>query len=229
MIPEDLEALHILAGEYVLGVLDREAAREVETALATNAALRRAIAHWEDRLHGLSALASPADPPAETWDKIAARLRPAPARPAATRLWDSLGLWRLSTAVAGAIAAGLALYIALVPPVAGPRFVAILRAPQQEQPAWVATAGGNGLLIHAVARGAAPSDRAFELWAIAPGATRPQSLGVIPSDGRLELGVLPAALRDGGTLAISIEPIGGSPTGQPTGPVVFTGTLVAAK
>jgi anti-sigma-K factor RskA len=230
MIPEDLEALHILAGEYVLGVLDREAAREVEAALATNAALRRAIAHWEDRFHGLSALATPADPPAGTWDKIVARLRPAPSPPAPTGLWNSLGLWRWSTAAAGAIAAALALYIALAPPpIAGPRFVAILRAPQEEQPAWVATAGGNGLLIHAVARGAAPSDRAFELWAIAPGATRPQSLGVIPPDGRLELGVLPAALRDGGTLAISIEPVGGSPTGQPTGPVVFTGTLVAAK
>ena len=130
---------------------------------------------------------------------------------------------------ATAAAACLALYIAVAPPAAAPSFVAVLRAPQQDQPAWVATAGGNGLLVRAVAGGAAPVDRSFELWAIAPSAKQPLSLGVIRADGRLELGALPAAIRDGGTLAISIEPKGGSPTGQPTGPVVFVGTLVAAK
>jgi anti-sigma-K factor RskA len=228
MIPEDREELHILAGEYVLGVLEQETAREVEAALASNAELRRAVALWEERLHGLSALVPPADPPADLWDRIAARLGGGAARPT-SRLWDSVRLWRWSTGAAAAIAAGLALYIALTPPAAGPSFVAVLHAPRQEQPAWVATAGGSGLLIRAIAGGAAPSDRAFELWAIAPGSTRPLPLGVIPPDGRLELGTLPSAIRNGATLAISIEPKGGSPTGEPTGPVVFSGTLVAAK
>ncbi len=31
---------------------------------------------------------------------------------------------------------------------------------------------------------------------------------------------------EGYTLAISLEPIGGSPTGLPTGPVVFQGVLL---
>jgi anti-sigma-K factor RskA len=84
-------------------------------------------------------------------------------------------------------------------------------------------------LVRAVARAAIPNDRSFELWGIAPGATQPQPLGLIGADGRLDIGALPAALRDGGTLAISLEPVGGSPTGQPTGPVVFSGTLVAAR
>ena len=39
---------------------------------------------------------------------------------------------------------------------------------------------------------------------------------------RVALANLPAT---GSTLAISIEPRGGSPTGQPTGPVVAAGTL----
>ena len=228
MIPEDPDELNILAGEYVLGVLEPEAARDVEAALATDARLRSAVAFWEEHLAGLSALAAPADPPVETWSAIAARIG-APSARATPRLWNSLALWRWSTAVAGAIAASLALYIRVEPPTLSPAptFVAVLHAPQQDQVAWVATAGRNGLLIHAVAGGAVPSDRAFELWAIAPGATRPQALGVIPPDGRLTLGALPAAIRNGGTLAISIEPVGGSPTGQPTGPVVFAGALVA--
>lgn len=238
MIPEEPEQLHLLSGEYVLGVLDRAAADEVEAALATHSELRRAVAFWENRLHGLAALASPAEPPAGTWEAISARLetsaqkipiRLATTRPAPKPLWNSIGVWRWSTAAAGALAACLALYIALARPAPGPSYVAVLRAPQQDDTAWVATAGRNGLIVRAVAQATAPSDRSFELWAIAPGAARPQSLGLIAADDRLELGALPAALRDGGTLAISIEPAGGSPTGQPTGPVVFAGTLVATR
>ena len=229
MIPADRDELNILAGEYVLGTLEPAARHEVEAALAGNAELRRAIAFWEERLHPLSALAPAAEPPPQARDRIAARLdRATPAR-TATGLWQSAALWRWTTAAATAAAACLALYIAIAPPAASPSFVAVLRAPQQDQPVWVATAGGRGLLVRAVAGGAAPIDRSFELWAIAPGAKQPLSLGVIPTDGRRELGTRPAAIRRGGTLAISIEPKGGSPSGQPTGPEVFVGTLVEAN
>jgi anti-sigma-K factor RskA len=228
MIPEDPEELNVLAGEYVLGVLEPEAARDVEAAIVNHARLRDAVAFWERHLTRLSDMAAPADPPAGTWARIAALIGPLRAPPE-PRLWNSLALWRSSTAVAGAVAAALALFIALTPSTRAPTFVAVLHAPQQDQVAWIATAGRNGLLVRAVAGGTAPNDRAFELWAIAPGATRPQSLGVIPTDGRLSLGALPATVRNGATLAISIEPVGGSPTGQPTGPVVFAGPLVATE
>jgi anti-sigma-K factor RskA len=224
MIPDDRDELYALAGEYVLGTLDRAAAREIQDALTANSALRRAVIFWEERLHGLSRLAAPAAPPPDTWRRIAARIDGA-ARPS-TGLWSSVTLWRWSTAAATALAACLALYIALAPPGA-PRLIAILHAPQQQQPAWLATAGrGGGLLLHAVAAETAPNDRSFELWAIAPG-TKPVSLGVIPPSGRLELGGA-TAIRDGDQLAITIEPRGGSPSGQPTGPIVFAGTLIAA-
>jgi len=229
MIPADRDELNILAGEYVLGTLEADAVREIEAALPGNAELRRAVAFWEERLHPLSHLAQPTAPPPQAWNRIAARLDGAKPMRAAPRLWQSAALWRWTTAAATAAAACLALYIAIAPPAAAPSFVAVLRSPQQDQPAWVATAGGSGLLVRAVAGGAAPLDRSFELWAIAPGATQPRSLGVIPADGRLELGALPATIRSGGTLAISVEPKGGSPTGQPTGPVVFVGALVAAR
>jgi anti-sigma-K factor RskA len=230
MIPTDRQELDLLAGEYVLGTLEPDVAREVERSLTANPELGRAVTFWEERLQALSALAPPAEPPAHLWDGIAARLGSEPARARPNRALNSLALWRWSTAIACGVAACLAIYIALAPPAGGPRFVAVLRAPQANQAAaWVAAASGKGLLLRAVAVGAAPSAHAFELWAIAPGATRPLALGIIPADGRLELDALPDAIREGGTLAISIEPMGGSPTGQPTGPVVFTGTLVAAN
>ena len=135
-------------------------------------------------------------------------------------------MWRWSTAGFAAAAAALALWIA-VTPAPGPSFVAVLHPPQQDQASWVATAGRSGLVVRAVTAAAPPGDRAFELWAIAPGATRPRSLGVIPPGGELKLSPLPPDLRDGATLAISVEPLGGSPTQQPTGPVVFVGSVKA--
>jgi anti-sigma-K factor RskA len=225
MIPDDREELQIMAGEYVLGVLEPEAKREVEAALAENAELRRAVAFWEERLHPLSALTPAAEPPPAVWAQIAARLDGG--QTAAAR--SSLRFWRWATAVATAAAAALLLHIVLTTPAAAPSYVAVLRAPQQEKPAWVATANADGLLIHAVADEVLPTNRSFELWAIAPTAREPQSLGVIPANGRLTLDRLPAAVRDGGTLAISIEPKGGSPTGQPTGPIAFTGALLTVR
>jgi anti-sigma-K factor RskA len=225
MIPENRNELHALAGEYVLGVLDPDEVSEIETATVTNAALREAVAFWEETLHPLSALAPPTEPPPELWDRIATRLNGGtPVRPA-PRLWSTPTPWRWSTAGFAAVAAALLLYIALKPVSPAPSFVAILHAPQHEQANWVATGGQRGLQVRAVTGATPPSGSAFELWAIAPGAAHPQSLGVIPPDGVLRLDALPPSVRDGATLAISIEPPGGSPTRQPTGPVVFVGAL----
>jgi anti-sigma-K factor RskA len=41
----------------------------------------------------------------------------------------------------------------------------------------------------------------------------------------MRLSPLPSDLRNGATLAISIEPTGGSPTQQPTGPIVYVGSV----
>jgi anti-sigma-K factor RskA len=226
MIPDNREELQILAGEYVLGVLDPEAAREVETALAGNAELRRAVSFWEERLHPLAGAAAPAEPPRELWSHIERRIDGA--AKVYSPLWNSVALWRRSTAVAAAVAAALALYIVKTPPAAGPSYVAVLHAPQQLQPAFVATGGNNGLLIRAVTQEAVPAGSGFELWAIPPGAA-PISLGLMHADGRLELGSLPTPLSAGVTLAITIEPKIGAPHPAPSGAPVFVGTLVAAK
>jgi len=226
MIPENPDELHVLAGEYVLGVLDEAEASEIAGALASHSELRRAVMFWEEQLHPLAELAGPTTPPPGTWEAIEARIAGQALRAPAPGFWNNLALWRWSTAGLAAAAASLALWIA-VAPAPGPSFVAVLRPPQQDQASWVAAADRSGLVVRAVSAAAAPNERVFELWAIVPGAARPRSLGVIPANGELKLSPLPPDLRDGVTLAISVEPLGGSPTQQPTGPVVFVGIVTA--
>ncbi len=65
----------------------------------------------------------------------------------------------------------------------------------------------------------------FELWAI-KGSAAPRPMGLI--DPKKPAAQVPRMIEgDDVTLAVSREPIGGSPTGQPTGPVLFTGKLIA--
>jgi anti-sigma-K factor RskA len=61
----------------------------------------------------------------------------------------------------------------------------------------------------------------LELWALAAGAKAPAPLGVIPPAGK----TVPPGVAEGTTLLVSLEPKGGSPTGKPTGPVLYAGTL----
>jgi anti-sigma-K factor RskA len=225
MIPEDREELNALAGEYVLGLLEPAQQREVEATLATNATLRNAVAFWEEKLHPLSSLAASADPPADLWNKIAARLDATP-QAGMTRWWNRPTPWRWATGGFAAAAAALLLYIALGGSPAA-NYVAMLHAPQQQdQTSWVATVGRDGLTIRTVAAATPPAGRAFELWAIAPGATIPQAIGVIPESGVLRVASLPPDVRLGTTLAISVEPPDGSPDQhKPSGPVVFVGAV----
>src|ERR1700693_5104019 len=149
MIPSDREELSVLAGEYVLGVLDPPQMREIEAALGENAVLRDAVAFWELKLHPLSALAPQVEPPQGAWNAISARIAGASNKSAAAQGWKGAAPWRWATAGFAAAAAALLLYIAITP--AAPPLVAVLHAPQQQAASWIATTSGDGLHLSAVA------------------------------------------------------------------------------
>jgi anti-sigma-K factor RskA len=94
----------------------------------------------------------------------------------------------------------------------------------------VASVGGDGrsLVLQPLQQVSVQADRVLELWSVPPEGA-PRSLGLISASGStvLKRERLPATLLKGGTaaLAVSVEPPGGSPTGAPTGPVVFAGKL----
>lgn len=227
MIPVDRDDLDVLAGEYVLGTLDAAAAAEVAAALPSNPPLRAAVEFWQGHLHPLTALTAPAVPDPANWDAIRARIA-APAGAAGARgARQSATWWRGVAAAAVVIAVGLAGYIASIPPSPGRVTVTLLRGPHESTARWVAVIAQNRLALRATVAPTLAAGRSYELWAIAPGKAAPEPLGVVARDGALSVPSVPSRLGAGTTLAISIEPAGGSPTGKPTGPVVFTGTVEA--
>jgi anti-sigma-K factor RskA len=72
-------------------------------------------------------------------------------------------------------------------------------------------------------------EKSLELWIVDSGG-KTRSLGVLPQTGEGEV-IVPADMRasfgEGITLAVSLEPFGGSPTGVATGPVIAAGKTYA--
>lgn len=141
-------------------------------------------------------------------------------------VWDSVALWRWTTgaSLAGAMAM---LLMVVLRPAAPPRpAAALLQVGGTTEVFLVEQLSGNGLSVRAVMPVAVASGKDLELWALSAGTTRPVSLGVIPAVAqRLVVQHPGVQLVQNTKLLVSLEPKGGSPTGQPTGPVLFAGTL----
>jgi anti-sigma-K factor RskA len=218
---------NLIAAEYVLGVLGAAERREVEHRLTREPALASEVVLWEERLSGLTDAVVPVAPPDAVWSRIE-RAVGTVARPSS--VWQSLTFWRsltiASATLAAASIAALA-YIGLVPGAHVPLMATL--SSSAGQPNFVAsvTATGNTLVI--VPAALLTNDlRAYELWLIPAGETRPRPLGLIQPGQPIRLNIpsdLAGRVTPDATLAVSLEPAGGSPTGLPTGPVIAAGKL----
>ena len=114
-------------------------------------------------------------------------------------------------------------------PPAAAQYVALLQK-DAGSPAFILTvdAATKNFTVRKV--GAQPeAGKSFELWVVSDKLQRPRSLGVIGSSdftARPVLSGYDSDLVNQATYAVSLEPEGGSPTGAPTGPIVYTGKLI---
>lgn len=210
-----------LVGEYALGVLEGEDRRAFEARLVAEPNLAALLVEWQERLAPLAEDVAAIKPPRGLKQQINAQLFGAgkSARaPRPTRMLAGL--------LAGLLAA-LIIVAVLLPPHATPDLVAQVAAEDRSLVVDVAFFARTGELRVTRRVGASATGRVLELWLIADGAPAPVSLGVLPADPVAQFVVaqgLVAALS-GATLAISDEPLGGSPTGQPTGAVLAVGRV----
>jgi anti-sigma-K factor RskA len=221
----------IVAGEYVLGVLSIEARRRVEQRMTTDRAFAEIVARWQTDLASFNDEYEDVIPPAYVLGQIERRLFGAREStfPARRGLWHSVVFWRSLSFGASAIAL-VAIVSAggLIPAtttMTKSPLVAELSAPGSNVSLLASFDAASGhMRIVPVAAGR-PRQNSLELWLV-PGSGNPLSLGVFQPEADGEI-VIPADLRgnigEGATLAVTLEPFGGSPTGLPTGPVVASG------
>ena len=219
------------AAEYVLGVLSANERREVEQRIAREPAFAREVAIWEERLGGLAEGIAPVHPPAGGWARIEAALDRGSRVTKRSGLWQSLAFWRGLALAASALATAClaALYLGQAPMLRPPLVAKLDEASGKSGFFAAANPADGSLTIVPAALLSGQEQHALELWVI-PSGGKPHSLGLI-DPGRPVKVMVPPALRPHVTadavLAISVEPLGGSPTGQPTGPVIANGKLAA--
>lgn len=222
-----------LAAEYVLGVLDARARARAIERIASDPAFRAEVESWEQRLSPMLSEATPTPPPPDLWNRIErsitgeAKIVPFPVR---VRLWDRVGVWRLATAASVAAAAVLA-FVAVrpaPPPPPTPPVLTATLASSDGKSLYVATIDRSRGGMTVVPTGAVQSGgRTPELWIIPVGG-KPLPVGLLSGQAAMSVRtsstVLSVAITKA-TLAVSLEPPGGSPTGAPTGPVIASGIV----
>jgi anti-sigma-K factor RskA len=223
--PENPELIDRLGAEYVLGTLRGAARRRFARWRETSAIVDGRCGYWEQRLLPLLGPARRAEPSPRVWSAIRLRLglAAAVARPRRDLPLALAATVLLTTALA------LLLYWRTPP---GRAFeVATIAAPSGSLLWQVEVYGEAGAAAGVKVRAGAlspPPGRDYELWALPKGGA-PVSLGVLPYRESTARRALTAAqqraLAGAAQLAVSVEPPGGSPAGQPTGAVVFVAEL----
>ena len=217
----------ILAGEYVLGVLSAEARQRVERRMTSDRSFALLVERWQSDLSSFNDDYQDAAPGAAVFAQIEGRLFGVQPSPVATGFWHAAAFWRWVSLGTSAVAVAALVYATGVFQPLPPRgpVVAQLSAPDNPVGLLASFDASSGRLkIVPVAAGT--REKSLQLWFV-PGSGNPRSLGVFQPNADGEL-LIPADLRQtigaGATLAVSLEPFGGSPTGLPTGPVVASGT-----
>jgi anti-sigma-K factor RskA len=229
------------AAEYVLGTLAADERVAFARLVADDEEARRAVAEWQNRLAPLSLTSDEVVPPPALWEKIESAVHGSSQASAdatsaevvdlalaARRLQRARNGWRATAYLSGALAAGLALFVVT--------HEALRRA--EPNASYVAVVNRGGTLPALIVRvdlatqnisvrpiaTEVPPGKSLELWYIDEGKA-PRSMGLVDKTP------VEAALPRGGAIekanfAVTVEPQGGSPTGGPTGPIVYSGQLI---
>ncbi|SDG42531.1 Anti-sigma-K factor RskA [Onishia taeanensis] len=238
--------LDMLAAEYALGTLDADTRADVARRRQQEPELEALIQAWEARLAPLGDEAVAVAPGPELKERIEQRIRAIEAEaqeaqakqnaaqketrasdhPQVATLQRRLVRWQWSTGLATAAALVLAIILAgpLNKAPSDPSFVAVFQE-DDRQPAFMLSVDLSNKQLNVLPVSAEPlANKSYQLWikedSLGP---NPRSVGVLNDDLSLDAGALsdydPALLKRA-TFGISIEPSGGSPTGQPTGPAI---------
>lgn len=220
---EDQTLLDELAVDYILGTMRGAARRRFQKLMINRPQIRQTVWRWEQHLNPLAESLPSTAPNPEVWQKIQRRLgwlaneqQPALKQPN-----------RVSWFIAAAASVLLAV-VMLRPYMLDPVSAEVALIQTADAKVWWSIAKTEQqLTVRATTAVQADTDRDYELWMLPANGQAPISLGLLPQNQQRILQI-PAAAKDLviAALAVSIEPKGGSPTGAPTGEVLFTAEVI---
>lgn len=214
LTPDEIDDL--LAAEYVLGVQDLITRNACAERLGKEPEFAKRVADWENRLAGLNTGYASENAP-DLLPAIEARLFPKGAR-SGIRLPGTLLRWISGAVVAAAVVLGALVML----PDEKASLVARLST-SDARLTYEVRHLGESLQITRTAGLPAGEGLVHELWLIVPDAA-PVSLGLLEAD---QLEVRYPVPTAGWTLAVSLEPAGGSRSGLPSGPVILSAQVGA--
>lgn len=237
----------VLAGEYVLGVLETHERRAAEQRIDSDGDFAASVAQWQQHLMPLADEIAPVAVPERVWVRIRASLgldAPVPRAPTASPgFWESVRTWRWLSAGGFATAAACMLTLmvarqplppqtptppaATVPTDTGVAMTSTLMR-EDGKPGYVVLMDADKKRITLTPlAGNRDATRVPELWLI-PADGKARSMGVF-DEAQARAARIPDALMpllsDGAVLAVTMEPPGGAPGGVATGPVVAKGGI----
>lgn len=233
----------IAAAEFAIGLMEPAEAESFAARLTAEPALAALVAKWQARLLDLDLTAAPVPAREALWSRIVAGIDvAAPSRGATADrrrlsgdgrrrverppLQRRLSAWRAAALVATAAAliiAVVAARLVLAPP--EPTLLAVLIGPDGRAGAVVQVFPDGHTALVSLADVEVPAGRTLEVWTKWSEERGPVSVGLLARAASAVLATqgLPATRPDQ-LFEITLEPAGGSPTGRPTGPVLFKGT-----
>jgi anti-sigma-K factor RskA len=219
---------NLLAGEYVLGLMRGAARRRCERLMMENANLAAEVNAWEGRFAAWALKLKPLEPPAYLEWRLLGRVRK-DSQPRGERLRNTF--WRTWAVAATVVLALVVVTQKVTPPAEVKPAEFALMSDAKGTPLWLISVHpeANRVDMKVVTPNPLPAGKSYELWMI-PDGGKPVPMGLMNETGVASETVPPellARLAQAKALAISLEPKGGSPTGQPTGPVLWVAPLVA--
>jgi anti-sigma-K factor RskA len=235
----------ILAGEFVLGVLDSAQHRRAQARVESDRAFAQRVMDWERRLAPWLAGIAPVEAPAQVWARICLRLGWTEGEHTPRGFLQSLSFWRAATVLSTVVAVAAIVWTAQIARPPAPQAPPVAQQPPPAEtpaakpvtpldhddgtPGWLASVDRSKGTVLIVPVPSAPDaqGRVPELWLI-PAGKAPRSLGLVSID-KSHIVTVPedvrAALVAGSVLAVTLESAAGIPHAAPTGPIIAKGAI----
>lgn len=232
----DQEDIDALAAEYVLGTLSPAERTAVNARRQREHDLDAAIEAWEARLMPLAETVPAVEPSPGLLAGIEAKIARGAGDSTVVELQQRVARWRRLAIAASAAAACMVVAFGLRELTRTPQPVSYVGVFQKDDqsPAFLLTVDlETRMLSIRVVAADRPADKTYQLWiASEQSGGVPQSLGLIQDPTQITRAALTSydpAVVQRATFGVSLEPLGGSPTGRPTGPALHSKLIPAPR